>query len=528
MDEVAVYRIFLASPSGLARERQACRDTIEGYNRECINDKILFFPLGWEGVPPGFGNPQSRINTSLEKCDYFMLMLWDRWGTPPGGGHKSTSGSEAEYRCALQCLRADPGERPMRDIAVFFKAVSPDRLKDPGEQLRKVLAFKKRLESQRKLLHATFDSISAFQQVLRGQLAAWKEAHRSGNLKKVGSPLRTKQRLDESFILATSRTAPSKPDVLAAERLARQGRETEADEAFARAIVRGGAEATHSYGQYLLSSGRPTEARRRFQTLLRITAGTEWHWRARAYSGLASIHKLRGEYQQAEKLFRNALSLEKKAGHTGCMADEYTNIGIILKRREDLTGAERMQRRALEIYEGLHETEGVAIVYGNLGVIFRKRRDYTESERLLRESVKLGNQTGSLLALTRAYGNLGVIHRIRGEFDRAEEMFRKSLALNKKLGSLVGQAAQYGYLGLVYRQRGDLRVAEQMLLESLRINEILGSKSGLAKQHTNFGHLYAARGDKVNARNAWLRAVELYHEMGLSNRAKELESLLSS
>jgi tetratricopeptide (TPR) repeat protein len=529
-DGVTLYRIFIASPSHLDRERQACRETIEEYNRtEAIQHHMLFFPVGWEHVPSGSGNPQSKILDSLEKCDYFILMLWDHWGTRPGGRERSSSGSEAEYKAAVRCLMADPSEKPMRDMAVFFKAVAPKQMADPGKDLKEVLAFKTRLEAQHKLLYANFDSVEGSQglrQHLRGQLAAWKEAHLTGNLEKAQSSQRVRPRLDESLKPTAPRRASSNPEVKKAERLARERQEVEADKAFARAIAGNDPEALYSYGQYLLSSGLATEARAQFRKLLKITVAGS-HWKACAYSGLGTVHKLRGQYREAESMFRKALALEQRARHRGCVADQYANLGIILKRLEELDEAERMQRRALKIYERLGEREGQAIVYGNLGVIFRKRGNQHEAERLLWESVKLGRKSRSLLALTRAYGNLGVIYRIRGELDRAKEMFQRSLRLNERLGSLVGEATQYGYLGRVYTQLEDFRRAEHMLQRSLQMNEILGSRNGLAKQHTSFGDLYAAQGDWVNARKSWIRAAELFRELELPKKVQELQGRLA-
>jgi hypothetical protein len=51
---LTAYRVFIASPSGLAPERQAFRDAIQAYNEmDALSRGVLFLPVGWEGTLPG-------------------------------------------------------------------------------------------------------------------------------------------------------------------------------------------------------------------------------------------------------------------------------------------------------------------------------------------------------------------------------------------------------------------------------------------------------------------------------------------
>ncbi len=91
------------------------------------------------GVEPGrTWRAQRLINKQVRESDFFVLLLCDRWGTPPAElgtpeyqGYQS--GTEEEYEIARECLADE--ERPMQDIMCCFKAVEPSKLSDPGEQL---------------------------------------------------------------------------------------------------------------------------------------------------------------------------------------------------------------------------------------------------------------------------------------------------------------------------------------------------------------------------------------------------------
>ena len=66
----------------------------------------------------------------------------------------------------------------MRDLIVLFGAVDPGKLSDPGEQLKKVLEFRRQLEDRKELLFSMYDELAAFENQLRRQLASWLRAHR--------------------------------------------------------------------------------------------------------------------------------------------------------------------------------------------------------------------------------------------------------------------------------------------------------------------------------------------------------------
>ena len=169
-------RVFIATPKGLDTERKAFRDLLQEFNElDPQGRKVIFTPIGWEITLGGHGRPQSLINKDLVECDYFILVLWDRWGSPPDADGNYTSGCEEEFNLALKCLE-DPN-RNMREVVVFFKGVDEWRLADPGVQLKKVIAFRSELEQSKKHLFMTFSELSSFQNYLRRFITRWARDH---------------------------------------------------------------------------------------------------------------------------------------------------------------------------------------------------------------------------------------------------------------------------------------------------------------------------------------------------------------
>ena len=170
---IFLYRVFLASPSDLAVERNTIVEVIDEYNKQDALDKgIMFYPVRWEDASPAMGRPQSHLSAKVRGCDFFFLMLWKWWGTAPGlSASPYSSGTEEEYAEARACWSDD--QLPMRDIAVAFKEVDVELLVDPGEQLSAVLCFKKELTERKDVFYKTFSTDTDLRRVVRGCLASW-------------------------------------------------------------------------------------------------------------------------------------------------------------------------------------------------------------------------------------------------------------------------------------------------------------------------------------------------------------------
>jgi hypothetical protein len=176
-DEIAV---FIASPGDLAPERKAFKDVIAELNEGFADGLgVEFTALGWEDVLAQTGRrPQSVINHEVDRCDFFVLVLHRRWGQAAPDSHYS-SYTEEEFERAFD--RWAKTKSP--EIVVFFKNVDQDSLADPGVELAKVIAFRKKLEEGRRTMFRRFSSGTEFAKDIDKHLRAfakgeWKELDR--------------------------------------------------------------------------------------------------------------------------------------------------------------------------------------------------------------------------------------------------------------------------------------------------------------------------------------------------------------
>jgi hypothetical protein len=158
MVEPATRTVFLASPGGLAAERETFRD-VSGRLNATLGQQlgVQLVPVLWEDQRPGFGRPQDLINRRGDCADVFVGLLHRRWGSPTG---RYSSGFEEEFDRAAARRRA--AGRP--EIMLAFKRVDDDSLADPGPQLCKVLEFRQAIEAGGELLYAQFDGLEEWRQ----------------------------------------------------------------------------------------------------------------------------------------------------------------------------------------------------------------------------------------------------------------------------------------------------------------------------------------------------------------------------
>lgn len=159
-----ILTIFLASPGDLQEERRIVRDTVDRVNK-VLSRRVGWHIelLGWEDTLPGGSRPQALINKDVDSCQLFLGILWRRWGQETG---KCSSGFEEEFLLAQE--RRHKTESP--EMWLFFKEVDEDSAKDPGDQLKKVLAFKSELVKKKELMFKEFSETNNWGKIIYDNL----------------------------------------------------------------------------------------------------------------------------------------------------------------------------------------------------------------------------------------------------------------------------------------------------------------------------------------------------------------------
>ena len=208
--------IFLASPGDLAEERKVAKEIVDDFNSQLADALGYQVELvGWEDTLPGVGRPQAIINRDLDGCDFFVGMLWKRWGTPPGA-KPYTSGFEEEFERSM-ARNANEG-RP--EINLLLKDIGEELLADPGDHLKKVIAFKERVFAEKKLLAGTFSDIRDFEGKFRRCIQGFVIS--LGNKDKESGPEKEQTPLTETQNKSATEPGPTTPLTVEGARFLRE------------------------------------------------------------------------------------------------------------------------------------------------------------------------------------------------------------------------------------------------------------------------------------------------------------------
>lgn len=525
--DIKALRIFIASPGGLEEERKQFSEVLARYNTDHAFDlDFTFIPRGHDYSRSGAGRPQSLINEQIETSDYLVVVLWNHWGMPTdeGPGAKYTSGTEEEFYVGMDCLSSQ--ERPMKDIAVLFKDVADDQLRDPGPQLAKVLEFQKKLEADRQLLYRTFGSPADFADELRSLFAQWLRDWRDGE---PGKALGTTRGVTPPSVNAANGGAPefqsSAPSPLGsgsastldrARAAAAAGREIEARQLFAQATS--GAwdgDAWTYYLRFLRQTNRRALVRTVAQTMMeKARLVGDWAAIVEAQSNIGILRRSEGHRTGALTSFNEALASvdlwENEVGQsaltTSTKAFLLDNRALTLRRmRGRLQDAVADTRRATELHARVGDKKGQAHGLRNAGVLDTQLGRSAEAVDRLQQALALflarsdvRGQAMTLSALCDAYEVVPDLAQARISVDRA-------LVLNRQLANVQGISMNLVQLSRVALAEGNLDEALSRADECLDLNDDVGETEGLASALLARGNALLELGDSD-------RAEELLHD----------------
>ena len=252
------------------------------------------------------------------------------------------------------------------------------------------------------------------------------------------------------------------------------------------------------FAEYLYRAGHFSQAERNHSKCLHRTERAKGRGHldyAKHLNNLALVVKAQGRYDEAERLFREALVIyEGTIGgdHAEYYAIHLNNLAGAVKSQGRLNEAERLHRKALEIDERTigRDQPAYATHLNNLALVVKAQGRYDEAERLHRKVLEIDEGTigGDHAEYAIHLNNLAGAVSEQGRYDEAERLFREVLEIDKRT---IGRhhpdyAAHLNNLALVVMARGDYDEAEMLHRKVLEIDEkTLGRYHPAYAKHLN-------------------------------------------
>lgn len=419
-----------------------------------------------------------------------------------------TSGTEEEYTVGLECLEDE--NAPMRDVIVLFKGVNDRQLSDPGSELQRVLDFKKKLEKERRVLYANFDSISEFEAEILKQLQRWTRQWGNGKQPpKAALPVSGGSAVDVAAPGATEDGQSAQLDGASvldqAKKAFAANQNTLAEELYARATTGlYNSEAMKEYARFLRKTGRYSASERTSEQQIRESqeAG-DIEGEVEALANIGLIKRHHGQLKASETYFRRALEvadrwIAESAESDGSLVSRaylLDNLALTLRRLPERLGdALKALSESSEIRKRVDDPAGRAHSLRNQGVIHTQLGNFSEAEHVLLEALTIFEEIDYYRGTSATEAALGEAYEAQKKYAEAEKMYEDSLAVNSTHGNRQGTSMNLSQLSRVLARQDRLEEAEAYASRCVEINEKTGNPEGLAAGLQALGRIARLRG----------------------------------
>lgn len=476
--ELSGRLVFLASPGNMTVERQTCRKVLQEFNDESSEtERVVFLLRAWEDMPGGIGRPQDRINPKLDDCDYMILVLGDRWGTPPAVEGPYSSGTEEEFHRCLDLLASPTAV--MRDLLILFRTLEPERLRDPGPQLLEVMNFRDALEKAKSLHFVSFDSDASFVTAIRKKLTEW------------AGPLRPREpvriELPSLGDLDASPTSASRTQLLeAAREHAKNGLLMQAEAAFAHAIEDRDVASISEFALFMRRTGRLERALELNQQIIEdpsILSSTDQEsvaHKVRALANMGVIHRKRSSLSESIKVLREAVRTAESSAvpvyQEFCYALDNYGLSLLRAGKSDLAHQQFEKAHSLRKEFGTPlDLAQSAINLGRQGML---RENFAQAARLFEDAIDILETANDGHLLANALCGLAEARLRAGVRDGVHALLERAVECNETLGNSDGISIAHALLAKHFLADGKPGLADEhaelCLQESQKTNSATG------------------------------------------------------
>ncbi len=482
LKDMTCRQVFLASPGGLEPERKACRDVYREHNESAALEHLSFFYVhAWEDVPGGVGRAQGRINPRMAGCDYAVVMFYDRWGTPTSEDSEYTSGTEEEFYRAIRLLADAKSE--MRDMLVLFKDIEAARMRDPGDDLKKVLTFRSMLEqpNSKGLMFETFDSKASLRHKIGRKMREWLQddgpkAPVVVDLSPATIDTGALRRLDPAELLEAARSYTE------------QKLFTQAEAAYAAAAVNDDPATILEFGQFMRRRGRAERAMELNRqvvadsSLLASQTSEAAALRVRAMSNIGVLQRHLGELGQSVQTLREAVRTAETA--RAPIPDELCyaldNYGHSLLRAGEVDAARIQFEQAHAVRAEIGTADQQAQSTINLGRFHLEQANYEDAIPYFAAARDLLTDDSDPHLRANALAGEAEAHIRLGQHSGAAPLLESAYEFNDQLNNQKGLGIVRGLQARCLLQAGHLDEAAERIAETQEIADSTGDVQGAA------------------------------------------------
>jgi predicted ATPase/tRNA A-37 threonylcarbamoyl transferase component Bud32 len=248
-------------------------------------------------------------------------------------------------------------------------------------------------------------------------------------------------------------------------------------------------------------SGYASEGRRWLDRALDESHGVRSALRAKALMGAGQLATMQDDFDQAEALCGEGLTLYRELGDRRGSATALSSLGLAAMMRSNYAAARALLEEALALFREVGDTGGRASALHHLASVLFYQGEYARAQALLEESLVLSRVVGDVQSHAASLMLLGWVLLFQGDLARAHPCLEESFAVSRKVGYKRNLGLSIYFLGVVTLIQGDVTAARSLLEESLVLFKEVGERGRIAEVLLGLGVLLSfSQGDYAAAR----------------------------
>ncbi|WP_205303319.1 AfsR/SARP family transcriptional regulator [Nonomuraea montanisoli] len=218
---------------------------------------------------------------------------------------------------------------------------------------------------------------------------------------------------------------------------------------------------------------------------------------------------------EVDQLVMRALDAADRAGDAYGRSACLTGLAAVHRSRGDNERARELIRQAIGISLELGDRGSATYQRINLGIMHANDNQFDEALAAFSAAADLAGLAGDVSAQADIANNRGVIYRIRGRFDEALDQFRWVLDLDGECRPPQARALTLNNLASVMYLQGNPHDAIKRYDEALELSRSIRSRIGEAFALIGLCNAHRSIGDPDTSLQHGRRALDISRELGL-------------
>jgi tetratricopeptide (TPR) repeat protein len=220
---------------------------------------------------------------------------------------------------------------------------------------------------------------------------------------------------------------------------------------------------------------------------------------ARLLAILASVHVANREWDDAIRLYEEAIEAAGSLFDLGRMARMYSNLSLAYRETGHVDAAIKYAGRSIALLEVLRDRVSLARAENNLGLILLAQGDRAAAHKHLDRSLELAEEANLEVGRSHVLMSLCELSLLQGNMQAARQFAEQALAMAERMHEAANVAEAHVWLGRIAAEVGDDELADTEFDIAIRGLTEVGVEERLLRCHGIYAEVLEKRGELKRA-----------------------------